>query len=338
MARSLRLEYPGAFYHVMARGNSRALIFRDDRDRTLFVQTLGEACQRTGWQVHAWVLMGNHYHLVVETPEPNLVAGMKWLQNAYTRRFNARHRHWGRVFGDRYKAVPIEGEGNYYETLLDYVHLNPVRAGLVKVAAGASVRDFPWSSLANGYAIAPRQRPPWLAAAAGLARLRCADTAVGRRAFIKRLDDRAAAEPRSHCGVPERDAPADRRRSDLRHGWYWGSQAFADKLLGLLENVARTVRGRTGRGSLERRAHDLRAAQRLLAEGMKKLGVTTEQLASTPGSEANKVALANHIFENTTVSMQWLSEQLHMRSAANASQQIRRHRAAKTLSSRRHLS
>jgi REP element-mobilizing transposase RayT len=74
--------------------------------------------------------MGNHYHLVVQTPEPNLVAGMAWLQNAYTRRFNTRHRAWGRLFGDRYKAVPVEGTGYYYETLLDYVHLNPARAGL----------------------------------------------------------------------------------------------------------------------------------------------------------------------------------------------------------------
>src|SRR3954462_1556618 len=88
MARSLRFQYPGAFYHVMARGNRRADIFRDDLDRSSFLRTLGEACGRTGWRVHAWVHMGHHYHLVVETPEANLVAGLQWLQNAYTRRFN----------------------------------------------------------------------------------------------------------------------------------------------------------------------------------------------------------------------------------------------------------
>ena len=75
-----------AFYHVMARGNRRERIFRDEVDRLLFYQTLGVACERTGWRVHAWVLMSNHYHLMVETPEANLVAGMRWLQNAYTRR------------------------------------------------------------------------------------------------------------------------------------------------------------------------------------------------------------------------------------------------------------
>lgn len=88
MARGIRVEYAGAFYHVMARGNRRERIFREEADRGFFCQTLGEACARTGWKVHAWVLMGNHYHLMLETPEPNLVAGMQWLQNTYTRRFN----------------------------------------------------------------------------------------------------------------------------------------------------------------------------------------------------------------------------------------------------------
>ena len=80
MARAVRVEYGGAFYHVMARGNRRERIFHDEADRLLFYQTLGEACERTGWRVHAWVLMSNHYHLMVETPEGNLVAGMRWLQ------------------------------------------------------------------------------------------------------------------------------------------------------------------------------------------------------------------------------------------------------------------
>jgi len=86
VARSIRIEYPGAFYHVMARGNRREEIFRDDGDWQLFLRTLGEACTRSSWRVHGWVLMTNHYHLFLETPEANLVAGMQWLQNSYTRR------------------------------------------------------------------------------------------------------------------------------------------------------------------------------------------------------------------------------------------------------------
>ncbi|HEY5895665.1 MAG TPA: transposase [Chthoniobacterales bacterium] len=110
MARSIRIEYPGGFYHVMARGNRREAIFLDDEDHEFFLGALGEVCKMTGWRVHAWVLMSNHYDLFIETPEPNLVTGMKWLQNTWTRRFNVRHRAWGRVFGHRYKAVPVYAE------------------------------------------------------------------------------------------------------------------------------------------------------------------------------------------------------------------------------------
>jgi REP element-mobilizing transposase RayT len=91
MARKLRVEYAGAIYHVMNRGDRRELIFMDDVDRQRFIDTLGEACAKTGWQVHAYVLMPNHFHVVVETPQPNLVAGMKWLLGTYTSRFNRRH-------------------------------------------------------------------------------------------------------------------------------------------------------------------------------------------------------------------------------------------------------
>jgi REP element-mobilizing transposase RayT len=88
MARQLRVEYAGAIYHVMNRGDRRELIFMDDADRQRFVETLGEVCAKTGWQVHAYVLMPNHFHWVVETPQPNLVTGMKWLLGTYTSRFN----------------------------------------------------------------------------------------------------------------------------------------------------------------------------------------------------------------------------------------------------------
>src|SRR5437879_248816 len=125
MARSVRIEYAGAFYHVMARGNRRERIFADDDDRRFFLKAVSEACAMTGWRIHAWVLMTNHYHLLIETPEANLVNGMMWLQNAYTRRFNTRHRLWGRLFGDRYKAVVVDGTDPwYYVALLDYIHLN----------------------------------------------------------------------------------------------------------------------------------------------------------------------------------------------------------------------
>ena len=103
MPRKMRLQYPGAMYHVMSPGDRCDNIFLDDVDRQDFVKTLAEGCQKAGWQVHAYCLMRNHYHLVLETPNANLVAGMAWLQSTYTIRLNHRHRLFGHVFSGRYK-------------------------------------------------------------------------------------------------------------------------------------------------------------------------------------------------------------------------------------------
>src|SRR2546428_13156526 len=111
MARKLRIEYPGAIYHVMNRGDRQEPIFEDDSDRERFLETLAEACAKTGWQVHAYCLMENHFHLVMETPQANLVAGMHWLLSTYTARFNRRHRRGGdRLYG-RHQALLISVRG-----------------------------------------------------------------------------------------------------------------------------------------------------------------------------------------------------------------------------------
>lgn len=328
MARGIRVEYPGAFYHVMARGNRRERIFRDDWDRSYFCRTLGEACERTGWRVHAWVLMSNHYHFMLATPEANLVAGMKWLQNTYTRRFNNRHRLWGRLFGDRYKAVLIEGGSDYYYcSLMDYIHLNPVRVGLVRIGDGQSVREYPWSSVAAGYAVAESKRASWLAAAEGLAMAQCPDTAAGRRRFVAHLDQRAQEEGSRRAGViaPEND----HRRSHLRHGWYWGSQAFAERTLKLAERAVMSRRNRTYRSGAVSRAHDEREAERLLSGGLAAAGLKENALSHLPGSDLRKRALASLLMERTVARQSWIAERLAMRSAANVSQQVRRYRLEK---------
>jgi REP element-mobilizing transposase RayT len=116
----------------MNRGDRRERIFMDDADRQRFVETLGEARAKTGGQVHADVLMPNHFHWVVETPQPNLVAGMKWLLGTDTSRFNRRHKLFGHLFCGRYKSLIVDGSGSgYLKSVGDYVHLNPARAKLV---------------------------------------------------------------------------------------------------------------------------------------------------------------------------------------------------------------
>ena len=112
MPRKVRVEFEGAVYHVMARGNERRKIYRDDHDRKRFLETVAEAVDRFGLLLHAYCLMPNHYHLVVETPRPNLVAGMKWLLGTYTSRFNRRHKLFGHLFSGRYKALLVDGRGS----------------------------------------------------------------------------------------------------------------------------------------------------------------------------------------------------------------------------------
>jgi len=159
MARKVRVQYPGAIYHVINRGDHREFIFLDEPDRLLFLSTLEEACEKTGWQVHSFCLMSNHFHLVVETPNANLVEGMKWFLGVYTKRFNSRHRVFGHLFSGRYKALLVDGSGNgYLKTVCDYVHLNPVRAGLL--SPEQPLEAYRWRS----YPLytADSWRPSWL--------------------------------------------------------------------------------------------------------------------------------------------------------------------------------
>lgn len=140
MARPLRLELAGALYHVTSRGDGREDIYLDENDRLMWLEVLGQVCQRFNWRCHAWCQMSNHYHLVLETPEANLAQGMRQLNGLYTQRFNRAHERVGHVFQGRYKAILVEKD-TYLLELARYVVLNPVRARMVR-----SARAWSWSS------------------------------------------------------------------------------------------------------------------------------------------------------------------------------------------------
>ena len=140
MARPLRIEYPGAVYHITSRGNEKKPIFKDERDRKIFLDTLFQVDMRYNWLCHAYCLMNNHYHLIIETPDGNLSAGMRQLNGVYTQAFNKRHNRVGHLFQGRYKAILIQKDSHLLE-VCRYVVLNPVRAKAVK-----KPEQWKWSS------------------------------------------------------------------------------------------------------------------------------------------------------------------------------------------------
>ncbi|MEK6804980.1 MAG: transposase [Nitrospirota bacterium] len=154
MARPLRLEFPGALYHLTARGNARQPIFLDDTDRQQFLRLLSREIQQQQWRCYVYCLMGNHYHLVIETPEPNLSRGLRRLHGTYTQWFNRRHRRVGHVLQGRFKSLLVEKE-RYLLELCRYVVLNPVRAGMVTDAG-----DWEWSSYRATAGV--QETPTWL--------------------------------------------------------------------------------------------------------------------------------------------------------------------------------
>ncbi len=155
MARPLRIEFPGALYHITSRGNARQQTFGDDEDREAFLATLAWVVERFGWRCHAYCLMDNHFHLLIETPQPNLSRGMRQLNGVYTQSFNRRHRKVGHLFQGRFKAIVVDKD-NYLLELARYIVLNPVRAKMVKTPD-----RYPWSSYRPMLGLAPV--PPALA-------------------------------------------------------------------------------------------------------------------------------------------------------------------------------
>jgi putative transposase len=335
MPRQVRIEYAGALYHVMARGDRREAIVFDDEDRRTFLGTLGQACERSGFRVHAYVLMSNHYHLLLETPEPNLSAGMGWFQNAYTRRINVRHKLWGHVFGGRYKAILVEA-GNCYWAVLDYIHLNPVRAGLVNARDG--MESYPWSSLAQ-YLLSPGKRFGWMEAARALEVTGCKDTASGRRKFLRLLEERVDWEAPGQAGLSFAAGEGKKPLAlgvTLRRGWFFGTQEFGEKLKSLWSDrlerkVSKRRDGYTGREMTE---HGQRQAETLVACGLAHFGLRVQDLKALPCNDWRKVLMAERIHAMTTAKLDWIRQHLAMGDRSYCCRLIQRARQKATANSR----
>lgn len=294
MARKLRIEYPGAVYHVMSRGDRGEAIFADDKDREALLGALAKTCARTGWHVLAWCWMVNHFHLVIETPRPNLVAGMKWLLGTYTGRFNRRHKFFGHLFSGRYKALVVDaGEPGYLKTVCDYVHLNPVRARLLKPEQ--KLAGYRWSSWRH-YLAPPRKRPAWLRTHRllgehGIPR----DSKEGRRELSRRMELQRAAE----------QAPGALKA--LQRGWCLGSDAFRQELL---EQATKPMAEHNF--GEERRLNEQAKAEEIIGARLSELGWKQKDLAARPKGDPQKVRLAARLRAETTVTVKWIAQRLEM--------------------------
>ena len=277
----------------MNRGDRREAIFEDDQDYQRFLQTLAEACQKALWQVHAYCLMHNHFHLVIETPQPTLVVGMKWLLGTYTSRFNRWHREFGHLFSGRYKALVVDGSGNgYLKRVCDYVHLNPVRAKLLKPEQ--PLEDFRWSSYPL-YLGAPSKRPAWLRMDRLLGEWRIPkDSAAGRRVFAQGMERRRSEDLRAEFKPVER-------------GWCLGDEEFRRELL---EQVSK-VPGSSLYGEAVQEAVEARA-ERMLAESLKAMGWTEKDLTTRRKGAPEKVKLAVKLRGATTMPLAWIAQRLAM--------------------------
>jgi putative transposase len=223
MARQWRIEFSGAIYHVMSRGNAGQDIFRTDQDRQLFLDLLEELVERFNIEVHAYVLMGNHYYLLIKTNDANVSKAMQWFGTSYTRKFNLKNHTSGHLFQGRSKSILVEND-TYLLRLSCYIHRNPLRAGIV-----ARLVDFQWSSY-RFYAY-KRKSPVWLSTKTILHQLSGQDPHKAYRTKVQHYSDEQG-----------------RIWEDVKHGFIYGSQDFVadlkSRFLGAKKDVELPQRNR----------------------------------------------------------------------------------------------
>jgi REP element-mobilizing transposase RayT len=276
----------------MNRGDHLEPIVLDERDRQSFMRTLGEAAQSAGWVLHSFVLMPNHYHLLVETPRPTLIKGMQWLNATYTQRYNGRHKTRGHLFQGRYKALLVdESSPGYLVTVSDYIHLNPLRAKLV--GSLAELLCYRWSSVGWLSGRQPKC-PPWL-------RWERVYGELGLRAW------NAKTQEAYRSYLSQRVAEAARQDwSPIRRGWCYGSEGFAQAMKQRLAALRpEQQRQETWSGAAVEELEQERAA-RVLVLGAAKLGY--DDVRSVPGRQ--RYLLAKLARAETKVSLNWLAPQL----------------------------
>lgn len=292
MARKPRIESNQGLYHVINRGNDRSHIFKTEGAKRSFTDTLFEACDKFGWELYAYCIMRNHYHLCIGTPHGNLSAGMRWFQATFAVRFNKFRKGHGHLFQGRFKSLAVE-PGEYWLALVDYIHLNPVRAGLVNIEG---MRGYPWTSLF--YFPKRASRPPLM---------KC-----DWMTYFTDFDDSKGGWIRYQNYLQLKASITAKQLRELDHimckGWSVGSEVFSKTVLEDL-NKNQLIQNLVG--------EELSAFNKIRWEtGLRKcLDCLGKSLSDAPDDKRSadwKLAIASKLKRETSVTNAWLTSQLHM--------------------------
>ena len=288
----------------MCRGNQRQDIFLSKEDVDLFLQTLEGMCNRNGVRVHAWCVMSNHYHVLLETPNGDLVSAMKWFQGTFTQRYNARHRLCGHLFQGRYKAKVIDdADGAYFQMVGDYIHLNPVEAGFI---GPGSLAKYEWSSFPF-YLRPPSRRPPWLLTAPMLSACGIpADTTKGRQAYANYIEGR-----REMVASFQKGSVDALQWQQMERGWVHGSKAFQKQMVECLKESGSVPLRRVADGGQKREIGEVvadEAVRRCLAY----FGLAERDLIRINKGDPRKMLIAGLIRSRFPVPVEWMSQRLGM--------------------------
>jgi putative transposase len=295
MARPLRIQFPGARYHIIDRGNYRHAVFASAGAAHAFTRVLDEAATRYAWRIHAHALIPNHFHLALETPEPNLVEGMHWLLGTFASRFNRFRDERGHLFQGRYQAPLVEDDAHFVR-LINYVHLNPVRAGLVSLE---QLPAFRWSSM---HALIRGPRASWLTAAILLGHLGLADTPAGWRRYLGLLGELA--------GDP---LLLDAEDVAFTRGWAIGSPTWKSEVIARYPRVADDP----GISAAERRAANETRWQRELDLALSAAGKSVADVTAEPKSVPWKIVAAVQLRVRASAPHRWIAQMLNMGAPAS---------------------
>jgi REP element-mobilizing transposase RayT len=311
----------------MARGDGGKNVFDTDKDRFSWTDLMERAAGRFGWRVHAWVLMGNHFHVLLETPEPNLVTGMKWVLGVYSQSWNRRRQRHGHVFQGRYKAVVVNGEecdGSYFKIVADYIHLNPVRSGWVGGATGKSLRSWRWGSFA---AYADGRIPVWLETERVLRAFQLSADARGGKAYGAYLEARA----KDRKGVI-----SDVALTALRRGWYLGEKSFAAKILKSISSVVEPKRKKGSIGGPAAKSHDEAQAEKIVVAALSDMNLpgTPADLTGRGKWKIERDLIAALVRKHTAMANAWVAARLGMGHEVNVTRALRRVRQDRAMAMR----